>query len=95
VALLAAAASHHRSAVFAIAAFVFILMAAGLVLMEIVAALCTRAEGQRKAAGNPPWSGYWGLVVSAMTGPAPKVFRRRAVIVLAVSAVVAVVGLLV
>lgn len=95
VALLATAAPHHRSLVFAIAAFVFILTAAGLVFMEIVAGLATRAENQRKAVGNPPRTGYWGLVASVMTGPAPKVFRRRAAFILAVSAVVAAVGLLV
>ena len=95
VALLATAAPHHRSVVFAIGAFVFILTIAGLVFMEIVAGLSTRAENQRKAVGNPPRTGYWGLVASVMTGPAPKVFRRRAVFILAVSAVVAAVGLLV
>lgn len=92
---MASANPHHRSVVFAVAAVIFIFMAGGLVMIEIIAALSTRAENERKAVGQPPRTGYWGLVASAMTGPAPKVLRKRALLVMAVSGVIALVALIV
>jgi hypothetical protein len=91
----AATTPHHRSVVFAVAAFVFFLVAGGLLLMEIIAGITTLFERERRVAELPARTGYWGLVTSVMTGPAPKVFRARALVILAVSGVVALVALIV
>lgn len=87
--------SGHHNLVFAIAGTVFVLMAGGLVLMEVLRLAFKSSEIERKHAGRPPLTGYFGLVSSMYAGPAPKVFRRRALTVMLVSALVALVALLV
>jgi hypothetical protein len=94
VTVLATAAPHHRNLVFALAAFVFILTAGGLVLLEILRLAFKSSEIEREHAGRPPLAGYFGLVSSVMAGPAPKAYRRLAMYVMGVSAVVGLVALL-
>jgi uncharacterized membrane protein len=81
--------------VFAIAGTAFILMTAALVFMEVLRLAFKSSETERKHDGRSPLTGYFGLVSSVMAGPAPKVFRSRALTVMVVSAVVALVASLV
>jgi hypothetical protein len=81
--------------VFAIAGTAFILMAGALVFMDVLRLAFKSSEVEREHDGRSPLTGYFGLVSSVMAGPAPKVFRRRALAVMVVCAVVALVALLV
>jgi hypothetical protein len=80
---------HRHNPVFAVAATIFIVMAAGLLIMELLALLSARADRARRYGNEPPRSGYLGLASAVLTGPSMKVLRRRALTVLAVSGVVA------
>ena len=84
-----------RVLIFAIAATVFVLVAGGLVLMEVLTRLSAWVDHGRESAGLAPQTGYWGLVSSVLAGPAPKVLRKRALIVMAVSGTIALVALIV
>jgi hypothetical protein len=94
-AYVATADPHRRSLVFAIAATVFVLMAGGLVLMEVLTRWSARADHGRKSAGHSPRTGYLGLVSSVLAGPSPKVFKKRALMLMAVSEIIALVALMV
>lgn len=84
-----------HNVVFAVAAMVFILMLGGLVFFECLALFARKDDASRKILGVPPRRGYFGIVSNVLTGPSPKQFRRLAIPVLCVSAVVAVFALLV
>jgi hypothetical protein len=93
--LLASTEPHRRNLVFAIAAVVFIFMAAGLLLIEVLVWWSAITAKGRRAAGESPRSGYLGHVSAVLAGPAPKVLRKRAFVVMAVSGVVAVVAFII
>ena len=63
--------------------------------MEVLRLAFKSSEIEREHAGRPPLTGYFGVVSSMMAGPAPKVFRRRALTVMVACAFVALVALLV
>jgi hypothetical protein len=84
----------HHNLVLAVSEAVFILTAAGLLFVEVLTRLSGRTDQERQPAGLSHRNGYTGLVSSVLAGPAPKVLRRRALIMLTVSGIIAVVALL-
>ena len=74
----------------------FILVAGGLLLMEVLDAVALqglRTDANRQEAHRGPAT--LGLAASVLAGPGPKVFRKRALMLMTVSGVIALVALIV
>jgi hypothetical protein len=93
--MLSATSTSHtpREVIFGIAGVVFIFMALGLLMMEILRLVFGTAERDRQSTEGPV-ANYLGHAHSVLAGPPMKVLRKRALTVMAISAVVGLVAFL-